>query len=78
MFTGKFWKSATERAIKSAGQFGLFAWGTTTFTEVGDVAPVLGSTLLAILFGAGISYLTSIATVDIGDEGSPSAIKGGV
>lgn len=75
MFTAKFWKSAAERAAKTAAQFGLFAWGTTAFTAVGDVVPVAQATGLAMLFGAGLSALTSVASSGIGDHESPSLIR---
>jgi hypothetical protein len=75
MFATQFWMRATERAVKSAAQFGLFAWGTTAFTSVGNVINILPATGLAMGFGLGLSYLTSIATANIGEKGQPSMIK---
>lgn len=77
MFTAKFWKSAAERAGKTAAQFGLVAWGTTAFTVVGDVVPVAQATGLAMLFGAGLSVLTSVGSIAVGDKGTPSLIAEG-
>lgn len=76
MFTKIFWKGAGERALKSAAQFGLFGWGTATFTNVGEVVSAAQATGLAILFGAVISVLTSVATAKVGDEDTPSMVKG--
>lgn len=75
LFTKKFWVESTERAVKSAAQFGIFAWGTTAFTAVGDVVPVAQGTGLAMVFGAGLSYLTSLASIAVGDKGTPSLVK---
>lgn len=75
MFTRRFWEDATERAAKSAAQFGIFAWGTTAFTAVGEVVTVAQGTALSMLFGAGLSYLTSLASAPLGDEGTASLVK---
>lgn len=77
MFTAKFWKDAAERAGKTAAQFGLGAWGVTAFTAVGDVVPVAQATGLAMLFGAGLSVLTSVGSIAVGDKGTPSLLSGG-
>jgi hypothetical protein len=75
MWKAKFWKDAAERAAKTAAQFGLLAWGTTAFTAVGDVVPVAQATGLALLFGAGLSLLTSVASTAVGDHESPSLLR---
>lgn len=75
MWTRTFWEKAAERAVKTAAQFGLFAWGTTTFTAVGDIVPVVEATGLAMLFGAGLSILTSLGSTAVGDHESPSLLK---
>lgn len=75
MWTSTFWKAAAERAVKSAAQFGIFAWGTAAFTAVGDVVPVAQATGLAMLFGAGLSILTSLASEPFGTKGTPSLVK---
>jgi Putative lactococcus lactis phage r1t holin len=80
MFTWKFWRGALERAIKSAAQFTLFAWGLAE-TPAGDVLQVpdafsfnwrlgLGSAVA----GAILSVLTSISSAPFGDEGTPSLV----
>jgi hypothetical protein len=74
MFTRKFWKDAAERALKTAGQFGVTAWGVTAFTNVGDVVSTGQATGLAALFGAGLSLLTSIGSAPIGPEDSASVV----
>ncbi len=74
MFTKVFWVKATERAVKTAGQFGLAAWGTVAWTQVGEVVPAGQAVGLAVLFGAGLSCLTSLATANIGPEDTPSAV----
>jgi len=75
MFNTTFWKDATERALKSAGQFGLGALGAVVFTSVDQV--VNGGALvgLAIVYGAAASYLTSIGSANIGEKGTPSLVK---
>lgn len=75
MFTKDFWLRASERALKSAAQFGIFAWGTTVFTAVGDVVNAAQAVGLAAVFGLGLSYLTSIASANIGESGTPSLVK---
>lgn len=75
MFSKAFWLETLERAAKTAAQFGLGAWGVTAFTEVGDVVPVAQATGLALLFGAGLSVLTSVASIAIGPKGSASLVR---
>ena len=75
MRTAEFWWETLERAIKTAAQFGLLAWGTTAFTVVGDVLPTAQATGLAMSFGLVLSALTSVATVNIGAKGTPSMVK---
>lgn len=74
MFKREFWLRALERAIKSAAQFGLIAWGAIVFTDVGQVMSVANAVGLALLFGFGLSILTSLASEPFGDKGSPSLI----
>ncbi len=75
MFTKAFWTDAAERAAKTAAQFGLVAWGAATFTSVGEVVSVAQATGLALLFGAGMSLLTSVASIGIGPKGTPSLVQ---
>lgn len=72
MFTKQFWKAAAERAIKTAAQFGLTAWGVATFTAVGQVVPTVEATGLAMLFGAVLSLLTSAASDAVSSQDGPS------
>lgn len=75
MRTAEFWWETLERAIKTAAQFALVAWGTTVFTSVGEVVSVIQAVGFALLFGAGLSVLTSIASVGIGPKDTPSLVK---
>ncbi len=72
MFTKAFWKAAAERAIKTAAQTGLVAWGATTFTEVGQVVPTLEAVGLASLSGAILSLLTSVGSDAVTKQDGPS------
>lgn len=72
MFTKAFWKAAAERAIKTAAQTGLVAWGATTFTEVGQVVPTLEAVGLAALSGAILSLLTSVGSDAVTQQDGPS------
>lgn len=72
MFTAAFWKAAAERAIKTAGQFGVTALGVTVFTEVGELIPAYQAVGLAGLFGASLSLLTSIASAKVSEQPGPS------
>lgn len=75
MWTKKFWQKAAERAVKTAGQFGVGALGMTVFTNVDQV--VNGGALVgfAMLFGGVSSVLTSMASIPFGPEDSPSVVK---
>lgn len=65
MFTVKFWKEATERALKTFAQFILVlgAAGTFNIFEV-DWVTNLG----LALGGALVSYATSIVSANIGPK----------
>lgn len=74
MFTMSFWKQAAERAVKAAATALLAAW------VVGD--QVLNAWALDPKEGAGIalggavaSLLLSVASLPVGEPGSPSAVK---
>lgn len=75
MFKREFWLRTLERAIKSAAQFGLIAWGATVWTAVGEAVTTASAVGFALLFGFGLSVLTSIASEPFGEKGSPSLIK---
>ena len=71
MYTRKFWRETLERAVKSAAQAPLVAWG------VGDLA--LNAFELDWRLGAGVaaggaivSLLSSLASAPIGEPESPS------
>ncbi len=72
MFTAAFWKAAAERAVKTAAQTGLVAWGATVFTNVGEVVPTLEAVGLAALSGAILSLLTSVGSDAVSAQAGPS------
>jgi len=74
MFTKQFWLDTAERALKTAAQFGVGALGATVFTAVGDVVPAGTAVGLAMVFGAVLSGLTSLASVGIGEKGTASLL----
>jgi hypothetical protein len=65
---------ATERAVKSAGQFGLAAFGATIFTDVDQVVSTASLVALAMGSGLVLSYLTSLASLPFGTPGTPSLV----
>ncbi|GAB3135735.1 hypothetical protein GCM10027289_29890 [Tsukamurella serpentis] len=70
MFTKKFWRDATERAIKTAAQsaIGVFAADVTVLSLNWPAAgAVVGTATL-------LSYLTSIVSSGVGDRESASAL----
>lgn len=65
MFTVKFWKEATERALKTFAQFILVLGAAGTF----NVFEVDWTTNLGLaLGGALVSYATSIVSANIGPK----------
>jgi ammonia channel protein AmtB len=69
MFTQTFWKSAVERAIRTFCQTLVAVVGASRFDWMSaDWQPLLITSGIA----AGLSVLTSIAGVNIGDKGSAS------
>ncbi len=72
MFSTAFLKDAFERAVKSAAQFAVVAFGADTINVIGiDGLAVAGAA------GAGfvISFLTSVASSRVGDPDSASVNK---
>ena len=68
----EFLTGATERALKTAGQFGAVALGGNAFNAwTIDVRELSGIMLSGLL----ISYLTSLASAPFGDKGTPSLVK---
>lgn len=75
MFTRKFWKAATERALKSGAQFvALTIGGGAIAGAAGNETvnaflldyPTLGGVFLG---GALVSYLTSVISAPVGGDG---------
>jgi len=74
MLTWLFWREALERALKSGAQAVLLAWGGGDL--IGDLFAFdykLG--LAAAGGGVVLSLLTSIVSVPIGADNSPSLIS---
>jgi polyferredoxin len=73
MATWRFWREALERAVKTAAQGVILGLGMGEGFNLFNVDP-----LMALGFAGGgalLSVLTSVATVGIGAENSPSAIE---
>lgn len=74
MWSATFWKSAAERAVKTAGEFGLVAVGGNVVSawtlDWMNVAGVMAA-------GAAVSVLTSLASIAVGDKGTASMVRGG-
>lgn len=73
MFNLTFWKDAAERAIKTAAQSAILAWGA------GDQLLNLFTADLVIIgqfavSGAVLSLLTSIASAPFSDRGTASLV----
>lgn len=69
MFTILFWKATAERALKSAAQGAVTAWGAVTLTSVGEVVSVAQAAGFAALSMAVLSVLSSIASAKVGNDG---------
>lgn len=72
MFTVFFWKSAAERAVKTAAQV------TVTFlgADVLDAFSVDYQRVAGIALGAAaVSLLTSVASLGVGERNSPSLVS---
>jgi len=70
MWTSSFWKATAERAIKTFAQ---------TLVASGIVVGVAGwdkwqAALIAAGIAALLSVVTSVASISIGDKGSPSLV----
>lgn len=73
MFTTQFWKEALERALKTAAQTAILAWG------VGDQVLNLFTADLVLIgqfavSGAVLSILTSVASAPFSQKDSPSLV----
>lgn len=69
MWTGTFWAAVLERSLKTSAQAGALALGTFILTDVDQVLPMGRTVLLAMLTGALLSVLTSIASAPISGDG---------
>lgn len=70
MWTSSFWKQAAERAIKTFAQ---------TLVASGIVVGVAGwdkwqAALIASAIAAGLSVITSAASIAVGEKGTPSLV----
>lgn len=74
MWSKEFWLDLLERAVKSAAQYAVLAWGAVAFTAVGQVVSAVQAVGLAVVFGFGLSALTSIASAKIGSAGTASVL----
>ena len=75
MFDKLFWEQALERALKSAAQGAVAAWGAIQFTSVDQVlsfAQAVGYAALSLFV---LSLLTSIASAPLGQTGTPSLVE---
>jgi hypothetical protein len=69
MFTQTFWKSAIERAIRTFCQTLVAVAGASQFDWMSaDWQTLVATSAVA----AGLSVLTSVAGVNVGDKGSTS------
>jgi hypothetical protein len=69
MFTQTFWKSAIERAIRTFCQTLVAVAGASQFDWMSaDWQTLIATSAVA----AGLSVLTSVAGVNVGDKGSAS------
>lgn len=72
MWQMTFWKDALERAVKSAAQAALLTYGGNAF----DVWSLDWKTALGVVAsGAGLSLLSSLGSVAIGNSGTASLTK---
>ncbi len=71
MWSSSFWKATAERALKTFAQ---------TLVASGIVVGVAGwdkwqAALIAAAIAAGLSIITSVASIGLGDKGTPSLVK---
>lgn len=71
MFTKLFWKGALERAIRTFCQTLVAVVGAAQFDWM---SADWQSLLVTSAVAAGLSVLTSIASANIGDKGTPSVV----
>jgi hypothetical protein len=66
-----FWKAAVERALKSAAQAAILVVGAAQFDWLHADWKSIG---LSVLAAAGLSILTSLASIPYGNDGTPSLV----
>ena len=71
MFTVLFWKSAAERALKTAAQAALLVIGADQVNALSADWTLVGGFALG---GAALSVLTSVASSGVGEADSPSLV----
>jgi hypothetical protein len=69
--TATFWKAVTERALKSAAQAVVLVVGASQFDWLNANWSSIGVSALA---AAGLSVLTSLASIPYGNDGTPSLV----
>jgi hypothetical protein len=74
MLSRNFWLLVLERAVKSAAQAAVLAWGSSAAgaTTLDWSTPAVLAT--AAVAGFGLSVLTSIASASWGEPESPSLV----
>jgi hypothetical protein len=71
MFGVSFWRGAVERAVKTAAQFALVAFGADT---VSVISVDWQGVAAAAAAGFVVSVLTSLGSEPFGPMGSPSLV----
>lgn len=75
MLTKKFWREATDRAVKTAAQALLTLWGGAELFNLFTVQPAQAAGLAG---GALVlSYLTSLVSAPFGEQDSASLLPTG-
>ncbi len=78
MFTRSFWVQAGERAVKSAAQMVIVAWGLDVAASTGAVDAFALDWRLGLGAAAGgaiLSLLTSLLSAGVGPSGTPSTVQ---
>lgn len=71
MFRGKFWVSATERAVKTGAQVLVVFLGADLVDAFAvDYRRAAGVAVGAVV----VSLLTSVGSAPVGDQGTPSLV----
>jgi hypothetical protein len=75
VFTILFWKATAERALKSAAQGAVVAWGAVTFTSLAEITDAAQACGYAALSMGVLSVLTSLASAGVGGEGPSLGVE---